>query len=370
MATCIVCLDGTHQTKLQKNPTNIALLFNALGGEEAESEAGSFERNSGATGVKGKYLPGVGTQGLSFLRVLGNLFGDGIAESIIRGYTFLSRNYRPGDRIVITGFSRGATAARALAGWVVVKGLLDPTRYAVADKEGAYLRAIAAWYRYRKGRPDLADQERVFLIRSLLGELPELADEDFTGPVEISAVGVFDTVSSLGLPSLTAEGGAAFDFSICDTTLNDRVKWGFHALAADETRDLFAPTYWAQRDRIEQEAFPGAHSDVGGGFAECGLSDAALVWMKDKLHGAIGDTLFDLGVLTRPITPQGDAPQHDESMIFPFNMTPRRSRAFPHIVKPSAVLQNRLKAEVETLPGATTAEYQPKASYSDGSRLI
>jgi uncharacterized protein (DUF2235 family) len=32
------------------------------------------------------------------------------------GYTFLMQNYRPGDKICIFGFSRGAYTARALAG--------------------------------------------------------------------------------------------------------------------------------------------------------------------------------------------------------------------------------------------------------------
>ena len=34
------------------------------------------------------------------------------------GYTFLMQNYRPGDKICIFGFSRGAYTARALAGFL------------------------------------------------------------------------------------------------------------------------------------------------------------------------------------------------------------------------------------------------------------
>src|SRR5690242_14693912 len=51
---------------------------------------------------------------------------------------YISRNYRPGDRIFIVGFSRGAYTARALAGMIAAKGLLDATQYDLEDKEPAY----------------------------------------------------------------------------------------------------------------------------------------------------------------------------------------------------------------------------------------
>jgi len=275
MATHVVCLDGTNQTKTQLDPTNIARIFDALGGAAADAGNGSWETAAGA--VTGKYLPGVGSQGNPILKLLGNAFGDGIAEPIVRGYTFLSRNYAAGDRIVITGFSRGATAARALAGFVVGHGLLTPGRYDVNDKNAAYMRAIAAWYAYREPKPDFANQARLDLMAISTGKpFPRLVPADYTAPPQVQAVGVFDTVSSLGLPHLDAHGQAVFDFSICDTTLSPNVLSGFHALSADETRDLFAPTYWAARAGVEQRVFAGAHSNVGGGYPERGLSDGAL----------------------------------------------------------------------------------------------
>ena len=39
-------------------------------------------------------------------------------EHVRQGYTFLMQNYRPGDKICIFGFSRGAYTARALAGFL------------------------------------------------------------------------------------------------------------------------------------------------------------------------------------------------------------------------------------------------------------
>src|ERR1019366_3928680 len=104
MVLHVVCLDGTSQVKIQAYPTNISRIFDSLGGDVADAGNGSFETTvTGPPSMTGKYLPGVGTQGDPVLKILGNAFGDGIAEPIVRGYTFLSRNYDAGDEIIITG---------------------------------------------------------------------------------------------------------------------------------------------------------------------------------------------------------------------------------------------------------------------------
>ncbi len=159
MTTHVVCLDGTGQTRLQPNPTNIALTFNAMGGIIVDADNGSFESTltfNGPVVQVGKYLSGVGTEGIPLFKLVEQSVGAGIAEQIVRGYTFLSRNYEPGDEIIIIGCSRGAAAARCLAGFVVGQGLLNPANYHPENKNAAYLRGIAAWYRYRAGQPWLA----------------------------------------------------------------------------------------------------------------------------------------------------------------------------------------------------------------------
>ena len=369
MTTHVVCLDGTNQVKQQQHPTNVARIFDALGGVARDAGNGSFETSLAApVSLTGKYLPGVGTQGNPVLKILGAAFGDGIAEPIVRGYTFLSRRYSPGDEIIITGFSRGATAARALAGFVAVHGLLDSSRYDPNDKDAAYLRAIAAWYAYRLGKPDFANQARLALIGVTLGHpVPTLVAADYIAPPPIRAVGVFDTVSSLGLPHLDPHGDAVFDFSIVDTTLNPRVANGFHALAADETRDLFAPTYWADRAGIIQQIFPGAHSNVGGGYPERGLSDAALAWMLDRLQ-SVG-LACDRARINPPVAADPLDVARDDAVTFPFNNTPRRPRAFPHIATPSASLLARWGKPTEVAPGGTPTPYTAIGVYADGSAL-
>jgi len=52
------------------------------------------------------------------------ILGRGINRQIRRAYGYLSSRYRPGDRIFLLGYSRGAFAARSLAGAIDRIGLL------------------------------------------------------------------------------------------------------------------------------------------------------------------------------------------------------------------------------------------------------
>jgi uncharacterized protein (DUF2235 family) len=367
--THVVCLDGTNQIKTQPDSTNIVRIYDSLGGVSVDAGNGSFETGDGPPATfTGKYLPGVGTQGNAILKVLGNAFGDGIAEQIIRGYTFLSRNCQPGDSIFITGFSRGATAARALAGFVVTQGLLNTANYAPDVKDDGYLRAIAAWYDYRSPHPDLANQARLALIGVSLGQpIPRLGAGDYVPVGPVRAVGVFDTVSSLGLPHVDLNGDAVFDFTIMNTTLSPLVLSGFHALAADETRDLFAPTYWADRAGVTQQIFPGAHSNVGGGYPERGLSDGALTWMLGQLVGV--GLPANPALIAPPIAADALDMARNDGATPPFNATPQHPRHFPHTAMASQSTKDRWCQMVEVYPSVAPTAYKAIGTYTDGTPI-
>ena len=64
-----------------------------------------------------------GIQGSGWRRWVNAASGQGINISIRNGYGFLARNYRPGDRIYLLGYSRGAYAVRSLAGMIGTIGL-------------------------------------------------------------------------------------------------------------------------------------------------------------------------------------------------------------------------------------------------------
>jgi hypothetical protein len=70
-------------------------------------------------------------------------------------------------------------------------------------------------------------------------------------------------------------------------TLSSRVDNAFQALAIDEHRRPFQPSVWEQSPNtdgqiLEQVWFAGVHSNVGGSYPDCGLSDITLTWMLAK----------------------------------------------------------------------------------------
>jgi hypothetical protein len=126
-------------------------------------------------------------------------------------------------------------------------------------------------------------------------------------------VGVWDTVGSLGIPDGVIPFLKKFDkqlddklYGFLDTDLNPRVEAAYHAVAIDEHRKPFLPTLWTDPkdhparvnvagSKVEQTWFVGAHCNVGGGYADAGLSDIALKWMIDR--AAKNDLKFDAAAL-------------------------------------------------------------------------
>ncbi len=198
--------------------------------------------------------------------------GRGMNEQIRQAYGFIASRYRPGDRIFLLGYSRGAYAVRSLAGVIDRVGLLRD--------ECATVRNIRQIYRHYKYGPD-SDAARAF------------AQNHCHPSVEIEMVGVWDTVKALGnpLPFLWQRSQGQYAFH--NTNLGDSIRHGFHALAMDETRRAYAPILWSSvpgwKGVVEQVWFRGVHADIGGqlGIYETSrpLANIPLVWMMEKLSG-------------------------------------------------------------------------------------
>jgi uncharacterized protein (DUF2235 family) len=153
----VFCADGTWNgpgqpdSDDQNSPTtNVFKLFLNLDGTMdpgtallAKEEEKSLAAADGSVQQIAKYLYGVGDSTNLLNRLIGGGFGVGLITRIVRGYTFVSRNYQPGDKIYLIGFSRGAYTARALAGLISAKGLLTSAAVDFDDKGAAY-RAGAA----------------------------------------------------------------------------------------------------------------------------------------------------------------------------------------------------------------------------------
>jgi hypothetical protein len=303
MANIVFLADGTWngpgQAGDEPQTTNVFKLFSLLAGADAPDSlplAKEQERELVEDGRRvqiAKYLHGVGDSSNALVKALGGAFGSGVIARIVRGYTFISRNWRPGDRIFIAGFSRGAYTARSLAGLIAAKGLLDPAD--CEDRERAYRVGTAVWSGYRTERKESA--ERRSLLDGVLSLLPSFVDPssaraDKPGhplrPADIDCVAAWDTVGALGVP-LYDSGDRRIDvFQFCDCALSLKVKKGYHAVALSERRADFTPTLWDPRAGITQMLFAGAHADIGGGYPmtddQSGLAHLSLKWMCDVLE--------------------------------------------------------------------------------------
>ncbi|TDK49676.1 DUF2235 domain-containing protein [Antarcticimicrobium luteum] len=197
------------------------------------------------------------------------LLGRGINRQIRRAYGYLASRYRPGDRIFLMGYSRGAYAVRSLAGVIDRVGLLRA--------DCATERNIRTVYRHYQGDPD-SDFSNAF------------ARAHCHRSVGIEMVGVWDTVKALGLRLPFLWQWAEAQHSFHSHTLGPSIRNGFHALALDETREVFRPELWScppgWEGHVEQVWFRGAHGDVGGqlGGYEVArpLANISLVWMLDR----------------------------------------------------------------------------------------
>jgi uncharacterized protein (DUF2235 family) len=256
----VIVLDGTMSSLIAGFETNAGRLYRLL------AERGRV------AGLSLYYEPGI--QWEEWRSAPDVIMGRGINRQIRRAYGFLASRYRPGDRIFLFGFSRGAYAVRSLAGVIDRMGLLRA--------DAATERAIRDVYRhYAAG--GLGEAARRF--RSL-----HCHDE---APIEM--LGVWDTVKALGLrfPILwmLTEPRHAFH----DHRLGATIRHGYHALALDETREVFAPVLWTSDSCrvpgqvVEQVWFRGAHGDIGGqlgGFLPARpLANIPLVWMLEKAEG-------------------------------------------------------------------------------------
>ena len=110
-----------------------------------------------------------------------------------------------------------------------------------------------------------------------------------TRDVKIKVIGVWDTVGSLGLPRigfLTRLGIQSEEskyMQFYDTKLGCCIENAFQALALDERRASFSPAVWEKgrgnKTNLRQVWFPGAHSNVGGGYDDQQLANITLAWM-------------------------------------------------------------------------------------------
>jgi hypothetical protein len=276
----------------------------------------------------------VGTEGGKLQKMLGGGLGLGLNQNIQSAYYWLARNYKPGDQIFLFGFSRGAYTVRSLGGMICGQGLLNLGGVA-ADQRWARVKTLFK-EGYRKRRP-LDEWGGAWSFHHGDPQVKQVGGDQADGcnGVGLHFVGVWDTVGAVGIPDDAALLNLLDDEAggFHDTMLSDSVVHACHAVALDEHRASFSPTLWTdieQRDSVKQVWFPGAHSDVGGGYVQKGLSDSALKWMMDEAADA--GLQLDPQMVAQ-VTPDFHDVLHDSATGI-FSKLPTQPRNIPNFPAP------------------------------------
>ncbi len=259
-----IFLDGT--TNNERSHTNVSKLFNLV----------TLQNNPQ---VSAAYLRGVGN-GADFV---GILTGSGIRGEVCNGYLYLAEHYNHErmDEIYLFGFSRGAYAARILAGMIHSAGIVDLS----AIPKSKRLKYVKKIYNAHKGDKTLKERRKAVF---------ELTQQEMDyDSYKIEFMGLWDTVASLGIPDYKD------DYYVEETKYHDQlcnIKSASQALSLNDNRgSVFTPSILTDdylvkyckevnpKEITNEVWFFGAHSDVGGGAFNTNISGVSLNWMIDEL---------------------------------------------------------------------------------------
>ncbi|KAL4070342.1 hypothetical protein J3A83DRAFT_3177895 [Scleroderma citrinum] len=296
--TLVLCFDGTGD-QFDNNNSNIVKFFSALKKDDPSHQMVYYQVRSAILPLDfpsltvGTIKSGIGTYTIPQLvspfwskvtKTVDMMIGNHLDAHVMGGYEFLMQNYKEGDKICLFGFSRGAYTARALAGMLHKVGLLPQCNYQQVP---------FAYKMYTQDDKDGWDQSNEF-------------KKAFSIDVRVEFVGVWDTVSSVGIVPRT----------LPFTKANNHIRYFRHALSLDERRARFMPNFYnrsteedmqfvlreddlaadpecgskneqkpvecSQTD-VEEVWFAGCHGDVGGGYVKnterFSLARIPLRWM-------------------------------------------------------------------------------------------
>lgn len=154
-----------------------------------------------------------------FWKLFSSITGTGISRNISDCYEYILKNYNPGDRIYLFGFSRGAYTVRSLGGVLKYCGIPTTDEYGkslvtygnaarkIADE------AVNDVYGHGAGKDPIkyADQRRVKAER-----FRKKYNSDVNGKSNAIPyfIGVFDTVAALGMKGARRTGAIFFVLSV------------------------------------------------------------------------------------------------------------------------------------------------------------
>ena len=267
----VLCCDGTAN-EFAQGKTNVLKLFIAL--EQGASQVTYYHPGLGTMEAPGALTP----LQRRMSTTLGLAFGVGLDRDIRDAYVFLMKTYKPGDKVFLFGFSRGAYTVRAVASLLHLYGLIRHDNESFVPYATRMMLAI---HRAGDESPDA-----VATYFRLASEFRQTMTWTSCVPW---FVGVWDTVSSIGW----IENPLHLPF----VANNPDIEVGRHAVSIDERRAFFRTELWrppadptkavGPKD-LQQVWFPGAHCDVGGGYPEVdGLFKAQAVEVNPRVRRQI-----------------------------------------------------------------------------------
>ncbi|GAB5358158.1 hypothetical protein AAMO2058_000434800 [Amorphochlora amoebiformis] len=291
----VLFFDGTSHDMVDTHPTNIRLLYQYIDKQQNQAF----------------YISGVGVNHhfLSFQRIIDGTTGLSVSYRIKEAYSLLALHYRPGQKIYLFGFSRGAFIARTLAGMIRAFGIIKRECWSERNVKELFRRYIK-----RKGRLS----KDVDTSRELNYFEPKKSRDDLyseTDLVYIHFMGLFDTVPGpmpwFLLRNHDMYWHQGFHRSFCHlmaenvTTMyqhysfvsNQHVFRSHESDRADK-RSTHCVNYVDQTDM--EVLCPGDHSNVGGGWVRNPKLERRLSNSTLKIMAARSALNFDEEIWNMP----------------------------------------------------------------------
>ncbi|PSR94237.1 hypothetical protein BD289DRAFT_465956 [Coniella lustricola] len=329
----IVCCDGTWMNSdkgFEKGrpqpPSNVTRL------------ARNFKRNcSDGTVQIVNYQSGVGTGSTMSDALSGGAFGNGVAEVIAFPFQVVAGMIGNIGLLTREGMEFFFPIFKDMQNWRT-KNYKDPFPGAPFDE-----------------KPLGDDAESAYRMKLIEKGYTRVFEEGGAGKlITIKAVSVFDTVGSLGVPSVAWMKKLGIDHTTAelrfyDTALSDRIEHAFHALALDEPRPPFSPSIWERAASnkgftdLRQVWFPGNHGNIGGGWPDQGIANMSMAWMMDQLT-TVG-VEFDLGSIGRMLADtERYYREHPMAATIPTKEAPAAKGKSPKMVES---IKNKVPASIK-----------------------
>ncbi|KAF5379647.1 hypothetical protein D9757_009235 [Collybiopsis confluens] len=215
--TLVLCFDGTGD-QFDADNSSVIEFFRLLKKDD---------RTQQMAGIGTYTAPQVATPLVAkFSKAVDDAIAWNLHAHVMAGYEFVMQNYMAGDRICIFGFSRGAYTARGLAGMIHKVGVLPSDNHQQVP---------FAYKMYTKADKVGWAQSNAF-------------KKAFSIDVKIEYLGVWDTVSSVGI----------IPKRLPFTTSNTIIRTFRHAISLDERRAKFKQNCWNRPNAVEEKL--GTHS--------------------------------------------------------------------------------------------------------------